>query len=195
MQTKGFSAGKKTEVLLVAAVYSMRILSTTAIMFLLLANSLAFPVQTRRFTRDDIEYVLEFPSPAWQVFSRVDVHTHLEFVNGNDASNGYLRLKKIVVWQPTTTSELFRQDEKWAQPLPGYVVCSECDGISFKGQLSGQFYSYEFVSGGKTMYGRIYYLEVDKRTFYSLRFTVARDKLQLIQEQMDSIARSFRLKT
>lgn len=163
--------------------------------FLLLASSLAFAVQTRRFTKPDVEYELELPSPAWQVNSRLDVHEHLEFVNGNDVLNGYLRLRKIAVVQPTTAAELFRRDEEWElRRLSGYVVCSECKGISFNGQLSGAAFSYEYVSGGKTMYGRIYYLEIDSRTFYSLRFTVARDKLQGMQEQMDFIARSFHLK-
>ena len=170
----------------------MKILRTRTIMFLLLACSVAFAVQTRRFTRDDIEYELELPSPAWQVNSRFDVHSHLEFVNGNDPSNGYLRLRKIAVAQPTTTSELFSQDEKWElQRLPGYVVC---EGASFKGQLSGEVFSFEYVSGGKPMYGRIYYVEVDRRTFYSLRFTVEHDKLEQIRKQMDFIARSFRMK-
>lgn len=44
------------------------------------------------------------------------------------------------------------------------------------------------------MEGRIYYLEVDKRTFYILHFTVASEKLASLLEQMDFIARSFRLK-
>jgi hypothetical protein len=166
-----------------------------AMMFLLLASSLAFAVQIRRFTKPDVEYELELPSPAWQVNSRLDVHDHLEFVNGNDVLNGYLRLRKITVTHPTTAAELFKHDEEWElRRLPGYVICSQCDGIAFNGQLSGTVFSYEYVSGGRTMYGRIYYLQVDSRTFYSLRFTVARDKLNGIQEQMDFIARSFHLK-
>ena len=78
--------------------------------------------------------------------------------------------------------------------MPGYVVCSECEGVEFKGKLNGVVYAYEYVAAGKTMYGRIYYLQVDQHTFYSLRFTVARDKLRDIREQMDLIAQSFRLK-
>lgn len=171
----------------------MRIQITRAIIFLVLASSLVFAVQARRFTRNDIEYELEFPSPAWQAISRVDVHTHLEFVNGGDPANGYLRLRKIVVAQPTTPAELFRQDEKWElQPLPGYVVCTA--GLNFEGSLSGTVFSYEYVSGGRIMMGQNYYLRLDKYTFYSLRFIVARDKLQDVREQMDFIARSFRLK-
>jgi hypothetical protein len=162
---------------------------------LFVASSLVFAVQTRRFTRNDIEYELELPSPAWQVISRVDVHTHLEFVNGNDPANGYLRLRKIVVGQPTTSSDLFRQDEKWElQQFAGYVVCSECKEAAFKGRLSGDVFCYEYVISGRTMHDRIYYLEVDKQTFYSLRFTVAREKLQDMRAQMDFIAGSFHLK-
>jgi len=91
---------------------------------LLLASSVMLAAQTRQFTGDGIDYILELPSPAWQVVSRLDVH----------------------------------------------------------------------VAAGRTMYGRIYYLQMDPRTFYALRFTVARNKLQAVRDQMDLIARSFRLK-
>lgn len=162
---------------------------------LLLVSVVALGSQTRQFSKDDIEYMLDLPSPAWQVVSRLDVHDHPEFINGNDASNGYLRLRKILVDQPTTASELFRQQETWElQRLPGYVVCSECEGVRFDGRLLGAVFSYEYVNGGKAMYGRIYYLQIDQRAFYSLHFTVARDRLSAISEDMDSIARSFHLK-
>ena len=129
------------------------------------------------------------------MFSRLDVHEHFEFINGNDPTNGYLGIRKIFVDQPATTTDLFSAQEKWAlQRLPGYVICSECKGVGFEGRLNGAVFSYEYVAAGRTMYGRIYYLQVDQRTFYSLRFTVARDKLQAVRDQMDVIARSFRLK-
>jgi hypothetical protein len=169
----------------------MRILNTRSTVMLLLVSVVAFGSQTRQFSKDDIEYMFDLPSPTWQVVSRLDVHDHPEFINGNDASDGYLRLRKIVVNQPTTASELFRQQETWElQRLPGYVVCSECDGV----RLPGTVFSYEYVNGGRAMYGRIYYLQIDSRAFYSLHFTVARDRLSAINEDMDSIARSFHLK-
>lgn len=162
---------------------------------LLLVSVVALGSQIRQFTRDNIEYILDLPSSTWQVVSRLDVHDHPEFINGNDASNGYLRLRKIVVDQPTTASELFRQQEKWElQLLPGYVVCSECDGVRFDGRLPAPVFSYEYVSGGRAMYARIYYLRIDQRAFYSLHFTVVRDRLPAISEDMDSIASSFHLK-
>jgi hypothetical protein len=172
----------------------MKILWATPAIFILLTSSMIFG-QTRRFTNDHIEYELELPTLAWQVISRFDVHEHLEFVNGDDPLNGFLRLRKIVVDQPVTASELFHRDEKWElQRLPGYVICTNCRGEKIQGKHTGGAFSYEYVSGGRTMYGRIYYLQVDNRSFYSLRFTVARDKLPDIREQMDFIARSFHLK-
>jgi hypothetical protein len=44
------------------------------------------------------------------------------------------------------------------------------------------------------MDGRIYYFQVDTRTFYLLHFTVRSDRLADLSAQMDSIARSFRWK-
>lgn len=151
--------------------------------------------QTHTFAREGVEYVLDLPSPTWQAVSRVDVHEHLEFVNGEDHSNGYLRLRKKLVTPDITSEDLFSEAEKWElQKLPGYVVCSGGKGTEFNGQLKGAVFSYEFVNQGRNMDGRIYYLRLDSRTVYILHFTVASEKLKSLRDQIDSIARSFRLK-
>jgi len=157
--------------------------------------SMITTAQAQTFTRDGLDYALDLPSPSWRPVSRVDVHEHFEFINGDDASNGYLRLRKRFVAPSTTAEDLFRYDEKWElQPLPGYVVCSGGKGTQFNGHLRGTVFSYEFVNNGRNIDGRIYYLQLDNRTFYALHFTVASDKLQSVRDQMDSIAQSFRLK-
>jgi hypothetical protein len=172
-----------------------RTLNIKSLFVVLLITIVTPGSQIRQFTSDNIEYVLDLPSPAWHVVSRIDVHDHPEFINGNDASNGYLRLRKILANQPTTPSELFRQQEKWElQRLPGYMVCSACDGVRFNGRLPATVFSYEYVSGGRAMSGRIYYLQINQRAFYALHFTVMRDKLPAVLEDMDSMARSFHLK-
>jgi hypothetical protein len=95
-----------------------------------------FGGQQRHFTRIDVEYVLDLPSPAWQVVSAIDVHDHPDFINGSDPANGFLRLRKIFVDRPANAAELFRQQEKWElQRLPGYVVCTACAGMRFDGLL------------------------------------------------------------
>lgn len=165
------------------------------IVTLICLNSLIASAQSWTFTRDGVEYQIDLPSPTWHVESRVDVHEHVDFVNGNAEVDGYLRLSRILVHPDATAAELFQSDEKWhLKQLSGYVACGDCNGEAFRGNLNGAAFSYEYIHGGRTMAGRIYYLQADKRTFFALRFTVARDKLQLVREQMDFIARSFRLK-
>ena len=161
----------------------------------IIALSITTTAQVQTFTRDGVEYRLDLPSASWRAVSRVDVHEHIEFINGNEAGNGYLRIRKKLVTPGTTAADLFREAEKWElQRLPGYVVCSGGMGTEFNGHHRGTVFSYEFVEKGRNMDGRIYYLELDKGTFYVLHFTVASDKLGSLREQMDFIARSFRLR-
>lgn len=151
--------------------------------------------QSWTFSSDRVEYVIEFPSATWRTVSRLDVHEHPEFIYGSDELNGYLRLSKIVVKPGTSAADLFQSEEKFSlQHLPGYVICGDCRGEFLGGNLSGASFSYEYTDAGKVMDGRIYYLQVDMRTFYALRFTVAQDRLPALREQMNIIARSFRLK-
>ena len=162
---------------------------------LIVTVSLAAATQNRTFTSDGLDYALDFPSPSWRAVSRLDVHEHFEFVNGDDYSNGHLRLRKKLVAAGTSAEDIFREDEKWElQKLPGYVSCNGGKASNFVGQLSGRMFAFEYVSKGRNMDGRVYYLQVDSRTFYALYFTIASDKLVPAREQIDSIARSFRLK-
>ena len=68
--------------------------------------------QNKTFTRDGLEYALDLPSPLWRAVARVDVHEHFEFINGDDYSNGYLRLRKKLVAPGTSTENIFAEDEK-----------------------------------------------------------------------------------
>jgi len=148
--------------------------------------------QTVVFNSSKVEYTIELPSTSWKVISEPDaVHEHMEFVNG-DRLEGYLQVRKEVVEAGTTASDLARreQDQK-LQYLQGFVTGKE---EKFAGRLSGVTVSYEFIKNAKPMLGRIYYLQIDNRTIYALRFSGARDKLLRIRNQTDLIARSFRLR-
>ena len=85
-----------------------------------------------------------------------------------------------------------------AQPgLPlddGFVACDDGGAREFKGHHSGAAFCYEYADGGRTMSGRIYYLYADKHTVYALHFRAALEKLPALREQMDRIARSFRVR-
>lgn len=158
-------------------------------------SALTASAQSWTFARADVEYVIEFPSATWRVVSRIDVHEHPDFIYGDNELNGYLRLSKMLVEPGTRPADLFASEEKFGlQHLPGYVVCNDCKGEFPGGHLSGATFPYEYTAAGRVMAGRIYYLQVDTRVFYALRFTVAQDKLPALREEMDSIARSFRLK-
>ena len=173
--------------------YPVRMLILTFLILSALGTTARSQDQT--FNRDGLDYALDLPGSWWRAVLRVDVHEHYEFINGNDPSEGFLRLRKKVVAPATEAKDIFRDDEKWElRRLPGYVVCSTGEGTNFKGHLPGTVFSYEYVNRGRNMDGRIYYLQVDNRTFYALHFTVASEKLNNLREQMDKIARSFRLK-
>ncbi len=137
-------------------------------------------------------YALELPSATWRATSRPDgVHQHTEFVYG-DRNDGFLRVRKELVDAGVTADDIAKRDQDNLRfNRPGYVEGKE---ERFAGRLSGTTASYEFTSAGKSMAGRIYYLQADNRTIYTLHFTGQRDKLLRIRNQTDSIARSFHLK-
>jgi hypothetical protein len=161
----------------------------------LMTLTLTAGAQQQSFSKEGVEFVLDLPSSSWRAVTRIDVHEHVEFINGQDKSNGYLRLRKKLVAPGTTAAALFAEEEKWElSRLPGYVVCCGGKGTEFSGHLKGTWHSYEFVRDGMNMDGRLYYLQADSRTFYVLHFTVASEKLVRLVPEMDFIARSFRLK-
>ena len=138
------------------------------------------------------DYTLELPSERWRVIQEPDsLHEHAEFIYG-DRNDGYLRIRKEVVEAGITPSALLQRDQDQKLHFQtGYIEGKE---DKFSGRLSGVTFSYEYTAGGKAMAGRIYYLQADGRTIYALRFTGLRDKLQLIRNQTDAIARSFQPK-
>lgn len=164
------------------------------IIFALLVLPQTAGAQATVFERESVEYRLELPSTTWRAVRRVDVHDHYDFVNGEDRGDGYLRIRRSLVEAGTTPKELHLADEADLKLLPGYVACGTCVGDPFSGALSGTVFSYEYTSGGRAVAGRVYYLQVDARTYYVLHFTCVRKRLSEVMPEADSIARSFRLR-
>jgi hypothetical protein len=146
----------------------------------------------QKYTNERLEYVLELPNAKWRALTRPDsVHNHTEFIYG-DRSDGLLRIRKEVVDAGTTATDLARRDHDLKFRFqPGYVESKE---EKFVGRINGVTSSYEYTGSGKAMLGRVYYLQADNRTIYVLHFTGTRDKLPLLRNQTDGIARSFHLK-
>jgi hypothetical protein len=144
------------------------------------------------FTDPNVDYELELPNATWKATVRPDgVHQHVEFVYG-DRMDGHLRVRKEVVKPEEKPADIARRDaDLKLRYIAGYVAGRE---ERFAGRLSGVTFGYEFTKDGKAMAGRVYYLQADGPTVYTLHFTGMRDKLQRIRNQTDLIARSFRLK-
>lgn len=145
------------------------------------------------FKSADGDFTLELPSTAWRVVTRGDsVRQITEFVNNNNRAEGFLRIRKESVEHDQSAEELARRDQDQKLTfLPGFVAGRQ---ERFSGKMSGVVSNYEYTSGGKPMLGRIYYLQLDPHTIYTLHFTGSRDRLQLIRNQTDAIARSFQAK-
>lgn len=144
------------------------------------------------YTHEQVDYTFELPSTMWRAILEPDAaHEHPEFVYG-DRLDGHLTIRKEIVDAGTSASQLAQRDaDQKLRFLPGFVQGKE---EPFKGRLEGVTLSYEYVRSGKPMLGRTYYLQVDNRTIYALRFTGLKDKLSRIRNQSDLIARTFKLK-
>ena len=166
-----------------------RILAFTLVLIGLMAP---IALAQQLYTHEKVDYSFELPSPTWKAILEPDAaHEHPEFVYG-DRLDGYLTIRKEVVEAGTTPSQLAQRDaDLKLRFLPGFVQGKE---ENFNGRLDGVTISYEYVRTGKTMLGRTYYLQVDNRTIYALRFTGLREKLSRIRNQTDLIARTFKLK-
>lgn len=164
----------------------------TAVLFLVLVTFSVTAAQVA-YTNEKVDYTLELPSTAWRTITEPgETNNHAEFIYG-DRLEGYLQIRKEVVEADVTPSELARRDQdQKLRFLPGFVEGGKEE--RFSGRLNGVMVSYEFVRTGKAMMGRIYYLQVDNRTIYALRFSGLRDKLSRIRNQTDLIARSFKMK-
>jgi hypothetical protein len=170
----------------------MRRLIILAALALVFAAPAARAQGAQTYTNEKIDYALDLPNATWRAVPRADsMHEHVDFIYG-DRSDGLLRVRKEVVEDATTPSDLARRDQdNKLRFLNGYV---EGKQDNFPGRLKGIASSYEYTGGGKPMVGVIYYLQADPRTIYVLHFTGAKETLLRLRSQTDAIARSFKVK-
>jgi len=132
-------------------------------------------------------YSVILPNDVWRVTASTG---NVEMIYG-DRLDGFLRITQTVVADGETLSDVVnREVSQKLQFKPGFVNGEE---KSFAGNLSGKVANYEYTESGKAMIGRVYFLQ-DGKDVYVLRFTGLRDKLKVIRNQTDSIARTFKLK-
>jgi hypothetical protein len=144
--------------------------------------------QANDLTKTFDDFSLDLPNETWRVSNKT---ANPEIIYG-DRLDGYLQIRKVVINEGTTLSDVIdREINQKLQFKPGFVNGKE---ENFKGNLSGKAANYEYTGSGKAMIGRVYFLQADNKTVYVLHFTGLRDKLRLLRNQTDSIARSFELK-
>lgn len=148
--------------------------------------------QSQTFSDPNVEYTFDVPGTTWKVVSKPTLSSpNVEYVYG-DRLDGHFEIRKLTINQGEIISDLIqREDQKLSIQLPTYVAGKE---ENFAGALKGRIFNYEYTKSGKNMSGRFYYLRANDSTVYVVRFTGLRDKLRLIRNQTDSIARTFDLK-
>lgn len=148
--------------------------------------------QSQTFSDANVEYTFEVPEVTWKMVVKPTAGSpNVEYAYG-DRLDGHLEIRKLSIKEGEVVSDLVQRDqEQKLQFLVGYVSGKE---EPFAGAYKGRVFNYEFVKFGKPMSGRFYYLKADDNTVYVLRFTGLKDKLRVIRNQTDSIARTFKLK-
>lgn len=144
-----------------------------------------------KFENVNVGYTFTLPNDSWKMTVKPsDVSPNVEYVY-NYRKDGHLEIRKLDTEENALFGDMIKQEEQSLQFLPGYVAGRE---ENFRGTLSGRIFNYEFVRSGKNMSGRYYFLKVDSKTVYVLRFTGLKDSLRSIRNESDSISRSFEVK-
>jgi hypothetical protein len=161
-------------------------------MFLLFGGFSAFAQETKTFSDPNVNYSFEIPDPIWKIVVKPSsLNPNVELVYG-DRQDGHLEVRKVTSTEEELLSDVITDEqEKKLQFLPGYVAGKD---ENFAGTLKGKVFNYEFVRSGKNMSGRIYFLKVDTKTIYLLRFDGIREKLRAIRNYTDQMARTFQIK-
>ena len=147
--------------------------------------------QTETFSSPNVDYSFTLPDARWKMTVRPsDTSPNVEYVY-MDRNDGHLEVRRIATRKDILLTDTIRDEEQKLQFLPGYVAGKE---ENFAGKHRGEIFNYEFVRTGRPMSGRMYFLRVSDDTIYVLRFTGMKDKLRSIQNQTDSIARTFTVK-
>ena len=163
----------------------------TLVLFVVLFPS-AVRDQTLHSTHQNQDYALDLPSAGWRAITVAGVvKDSTEFRYGGQSSVR-MRVRRELVDAGVLPSDLVRRQQSSDRVnLRGYV---KGKSENFEGQLNGVKYPYGFISAGKSKARLTYYLQADPRTVYRLEFSGPPKELLGIEDQIDLIARSFRVR-
>lgn len=147
--------------------------------------------QTDTFSDANADYIFDLPAAEWKMTAKPSaLSPNVEYVY-NDRRDGHLEIRKLTLKPGALLSDLVRDEEEKLQFLKGFVAGKE---ENFAGKLRGTIFNYEYVSSGRNMSGRFYFLKADDTNVYVLRFTGMRDQLRSLRNQTDLIARTFEIR-
>lgn len=148
------------------------------------------------FDDPDGKYSLTLPSGWHAVVSQDSLGRKEVNIVFRVRENGALKLKRIEDVEPKSEVTDFakKDEEQTVRFLPSYDKIS-LENFLLGGGKSGALLSYDFKNAaGQPFTGRNYYLRMDEKTIYILRFTGRKNTLATLRNQTDSIARSFKTK-
>ncbi|MGI9036215.1 MAG: hypothetical protein ACR2GD_09280 [Pyrinomonadaceae bacterium] len=157
---------------------------------LCLIFALSAAAQTSTFNDKNVEYTFDLPDAIWKMNLKPSAaNPTVEYIYGY-RSNAYLQIRKVSVKPDEPLSDAVKEMDEKLQFKPGYVAGAE---ENFAGNYRGKVANYEYIQSGRNMSGRIYFLRADDKTVYVLHFTGLRDQLRPLRNQIDSIARTFKV--
>ena len=143
------------------------------------------------FSDPNVEYTFDLPDAKWKITVKPSATSpNVEYVYG-ERSDGHLGIRKLTVSKNDVMTDIIQDEEQKLQFLGGFVAGKQ---ETFSGRLKGAIFNYEYVSSGRNMSGRFYFLRAGDTTVYLLRFTGQKDSLRSLRNQTDSIARTFAVK-
>lgn len=143
------------------------------------------------FSDPSVSYTFSLPDAKWRMTAKPSAtNPNVEYVYG-DRSDGHLEVRKIKVARDAILTDVIRDEEHGLRFNRGFVAGRE---ENFGGKLRGTVFNFEYVSSGRNMAGRYYFLRADETTVYMLRFSGEKDSLRSIKHHTDSIARTFSVK-
>ena len=163
------------------------ILLVTAILF----AALPAIAQEGSFSDPNVDYSFALPDAKWKMTAKPSATSpNVEYVYG-DRFDGHLEVRKVTVGKDAILTDIIRDEEQKLRFRQGFVAGKE---ENFSGRLRGSIFNFEYVTGGRNMGGRFYFLRANDTTVYVLRFSGQKDSLRSIRNQTDSIARTFGVK-
>jgi len=157
-------------------------------MAMLFGTASSARAQTDTFNDPNVDYSFGVPDAKWKMTTKPSqTSPNVEYVYG-DKIDGHLEVRKVTVAKDAVLSDIIQNEDQKLRFRPGFVAGKQ---EQFTGKLRGAIFNFEYVAAGKSMSGRFYFMRANPTTVYVLRFTGQKDALRSIQNQTDSMARTF----